>query len=118
MALMCEECKCSTYLNEETGMYSCESGCACCNDPDYESDWDTHLRIMKQIIEYAKLHKLSLLQDSQKLGEQMDATPDMDSDEYKQLEIEEISVTGQMIGVDHILQFIYELDKSPYEGVK
>ena len=118
MALMCEECKCSTYLNEDTGMYSCESGCACCNDPDYESDWDTHLRIMKQVREYAKLHLLSLEQDSTKLIKQMNDIEDMDSDEYKDLEIEDISLNGQMIGVSHLLRYMDELDKASYEGVK
>jgi hypothetical protein len=32
MAIMCEECKCSIYLDDNTGDYGgCESGCPCCN---------------------------------------------------------------------------------------
>ena len=117
MAMMCEECKCSTYLNEDTGMYSCENECPCCNDPEWESDWDQHLRIMNTIREYAKLHILSLEQDSAKLQSEMNLIDDMDSDEYKDLEIEDISLNGQMIGVSHILRYLNDLDKSLYEGV-
>ena len=106
MAMMCEECKCSTYLDEETGMYSCENECPCCNDPDYESDWDQHLRIMKTLREYAKLHILSLEQDSAKLQSEMNLIDDMDSDEYKDLEIEDISLTGQIIATRHLLSVV------------
>ena len=73
---------------------------------------------MKQVQEYAKLHLLSLKQDSTKLTKQMNDIEDMDSDEYKDLEIEDISLNGQMIGVSHLLRYMDELDKSPYEGVK
>ena len=117
MAMMCEECKCSAYWNEELNQYSCENGCACCNDPDYESDFDMHLRIMKTLREYAKLHILSLEQDSQKVIAQMNQIDDMDSDEYKDLEIEDISLNGQMIGASHLLRYISELDSTLYEGV-
>lgn len=116
--MMCEECKCSTYLNEDTGMYSCENECLCCNDPDWESDWDTHLRMWNQLREYAKLHIISLEQDSAHIQKQMNEIEDMDSDEYKDLEIEDISLNGQMIGVSHILRYLDELDKALYEGVK
>ena len=114
MALMCEECKCSTYLNEETGMYSCENECPCCNDPDYESDWDTHLRIMKQVREYVNLHFISLNQDNDVINKELDAIVDMDSDEYKFKEIEDISVSGQIIATSHILKYI---DNVIAEGV-
>lgn len=118
MAMMCEECKCSAYWNEELNQYSCENGCACCNDPDYESDYDAHLRIMKTIREYAKLHILSLEQDSQKVKEEMSKWDfAIGSDEYQTLEIEDISLNGQMIGASYILRYINELDKSLYEGV-
>ena len=42
---------------------------------------------------------------------------DMDSDEYKDLEIEDISLNGQMIGASHLLRYISELDSTLYEGV-
>jgi hypothetical protein len=109
MASMCETCKCSTYYNEELDMFSCENECPCCNDPDYESEWDIHLRLFKQLEEYAKLHIISLEQDSAHIEKQMNEIEDMDSDEYKSLEIEDISLNGQMIGVSHLLRYMKEL---------
>ena len=31
MASMCEDCKCSTYYDEEKDSYHCENECVCCN---------------------------------------------------------------------------------------
>jgi hypothetical protein len=31
MAAMCEECKCSTYYDEDKDTYHCENECVCCN---------------------------------------------------------------------------------------
>jgi len=109
MAMMCEECKCSTYLNEETDMYSCENECPCCNDPDYESDWDTHLRIMNQVREYVKLHFISLNQDNDRIQQELNDIEDMDSDEYKFKEIEDVSISGQIIATCHILKYLDEV---------
>ena len=97
MAMMCEECKCSTYLDEETGMYSCENECPCCNDPEWESDWDAHLRIMNQIREYIKLHKLSLEQDKESLNKEY-----TDSYDY-------VLNEGQIMATSHILDYIEEV---------
>jgi hypothetical protein len=108
MAMMCEECKCSTYYNEETDMYSCENECPCCNDPDWESDWDQHLRIMKQVREYVYLHYVSLNQDNDRIQAELDSM-DIDSDEYKFKEIEDISVSGQIIATSHILKYLDEV---------
>jgi hypothetical protein len=106
MAMMCEECKCSTYLNEDTGMYSCESGCPCCNDPEWESDWDIHLRIIKQVREYIYLHKLSLEQDMDKLF-----TFSGSAGVFNDLTF----VQGEVQACQHILDYIDNID---YEGVK
>jgi hypothetical protein len=102
MAMMCEECKCSTYLNDETGMYSCENECPCCNDPDYESDWDQHLRIMKQVREYVNVHLISLNQDLESYQKEY-----TDSEDYN-------LVLGQIKSTSHILDY---LDNLSYEGV-
>lgn len=110
MASMCEECKCSTYYNDELDMYSCENECPCCNDPNYESDWDVHLRIMKQIKAYIDLTILSLNQDSNKLQEEMDSIQDLNSDEYESLEIEDISLNGQIIGLIKVQNYLKELE--------
>jgi hypothetical protein len=53
--------------------------------------------------EYMKLHLLSLEQDSEKLKSEMILIEDMNSDEYWDLEIEDISLNGQMIATSHIL---------------
>jgi hypothetical protein len=53
--------------------------------------------------EYMKLHLLSLEQDSEKLKSEMNLVEDMNSDEYWDLEIEDISLNGQMIATSHIL---------------
>ena len=59
---------------------------------------------MKELVEYMKLHLISLEQDSEKLEEQMSQFEyNMDSDEYETLEIEDISLNGQIIATRHLL---------------
>jgi hypothetical protein len=53
--------------------------------------------------EYMKLHLLSLEQDSEKLKSEMNLIEDMNSDKYWDLEIEDISLNGQMIATSHLL---------------
>lgn len=62
-----------------------------------------------QLIEYLKLHIVSLNQDLEKTLSEMDSIEDLDSDEYKDLEIMEISLNGQFIATMHILEYIMEL---------
>jgi hypothetical protein len=102
MAMMCEECKCSTYLNEDTGMYSCESGCACCNDPDYVSDAE----MLVNIREYIRLHKISLEQDMDKLFT-FSGSPGIFNDLT--------FVQGEVQACQHILDYI---DKTAYGSVE
>ena len=57
-----------------------------------------------ELIEYMKLHLISLEQDSEKIQSQMNEfVEDFESDEYKELEIEDISTNGQIIASRHIL---------------
>lgn len=58
---------------------------------------------MMKLIAYLKLHLISLEQDSEKTIAQMNLIDDMDSSEYKDLEIYDISLNGQMIASRHIL---------------
>jgi hypothetical protein len=58
--------------------------------------------------EYIKAHLISLEQDSEELQKQMGFYDDYDSDEYKDLEIEDISLNGQMITCYHLLEVINE----------
>lgn len=51
-----------------------------------------------QLIEYIKLHEISLLQDAEMLQNKLDSFEgDLDSDEYRELEIEDIQNTGELI---------------------
>jgi len=58
--------------------------------------------------EYIKLHLISLEQDSEELNSVMVTYEDLDSDEYKDMEIEDVSLTGQMIACQHILGVLDE----------
>ena len=58
--------------------------------------------------EYIKLHIISLEQDQEQLNKDMDTYEDLDSDEYKDMEIEDISLNGQQIALYHILGVIDE----------
>jgi hypothetical protein len=56
--------------------------------------------------EYIKLHLISLEQDSEELEKQMGFYDDYDSDEYKDLELEDISTNGQIIATAHLLSVL------------
>jgi hypothetical protein len=58
--------------------------------------------------EYIKLHLLSLEQDSEELQKEMGFYDDYDSDEYQSLEIEDVSLNGQMIACYHLLRVLDE----------
>ena len=68
-----------------------------------------------KFMEYMKLHLISLEQDSDELQKEMDLIDDLDSDEYKDLEIEDISLNGQMIAVRHILSVATDIMNSSNE---
>jgi hypothetical protein len=68
-----------------------------------------------QFIEYMKLHLISLEQDSDELNAKMVTYEDLDSDEYRDMEIQDISLTGQMIGVRHILSVATDIMNSSNE---
>ena len=57
---------------------------------------------MNQLIEYMKLHQISLQQDLEKLSEQMDAI-DIGSKDYTYLDIEYNWVSGQLTATHHLL---------------
>ena len=56
--------------------------------------------------EYIKLHLISLEQDSEELEKQMGFYDDYDSDDYKDLELEDISTNGQIIATAHLLSVL------------
>jgi cytoplasmic iron level regulating protein YaaA (DUF328/UPF0246 family) len=56
-----------------------------------------------QLVEYMKLHLISLEQDSEDLEKRMDAYSNYEDDAYRELEIEDISTNGQIIATRHLL---------------
>lgn len=59
---------------------------------------------MNQIIEYMKIHLISLHQDAEKLQDLMDNfNGDYDSDSYKDMEIEDMVNTGEIRATNHLL---------------
>jgi hypothetical protein len=59
---------------------------------------------MNSFIEYIKIHEISLLQDAEKYQTLMDEFQgDYDSDEYRDLEIEDIVNTGELKATQHLL---------------
>lgn len=58
---------------------------------------------LTSLVEYMKLHLLSLEQDSEKHQAYMDTITEYDSDEWESAEIEDISLNGQWIATNHLL---------------
>lgn len=59
---------------------------------------------MQSIIEYMKIHLISLRQDAEMLQQKMDSfSGDLDSFEYQTLEMEDIINTGELKATDHLL---------------
>ena len=57
-----------------------------------------------KFLEYLKIHLISLEQDSERVQEEMSHFEyNMDSSEYETLEIEDISLNGQIIATRHLL---------------
>ena len=61
---------------------------------------------LKTFEEYVRLHLLSLEQDSEELQAKMDTYTDYDNDEYRSLEIEDISTNGQILACYHFLSVL------------
>lgn len=59
---------------------------------------------MNQMIEYMKIHLISLHQDADELQDKLDNfVGDLDSDAYRELEIADIVNTGEIIATQHLL---------------
>lgn len=64
---------------------------------------------LEQLVEYIRITIISLEQDVEGIGEEM-ADLDPNSKDYKDLEIEELYINGQIVGMEHILQVITKED--------
>ena len=62
-----------------------------------------------------KLHLISLEQDSEQVNADMDSIDDLDSDAYRTLEIEDISINGQIIATAHLLSVATDIMNSSME---
>ena len=62
-----------------------------------------------KLIEYTKLHLISLEQDAAHLQKQLDDTVEFDTDEYRDLEVEDVSNNGQIIATRHLLEIMEEM---------
>jgi hypothetical protein len=58
--------------------------------------------------EYINLHLISLEQDSERLEELMNNYSNYEDDEYRMLEIEDISTNGQIIATAHLMGVLNE----------
>lgn len=58
---------------------------------------------IEQLIEYIKIHLISLSQDQDELNKTM-SNLDENSKEYKELDFEYNWLSGQMVGIHHILE--------------
>jgi len=71
-----------------------------------------------QFLEYMKLHLISLEQDSERIQEEMSQFEyNMDSKDYQSLEIEDISLNGQIIATRHLLSVATDIMNSTSERV-
>jgi hypothetical protein len=59
---------------------------------------------MHPLIEYIKIHEISLLQDAEKLNNIFNTYEgDFDTDEYREYEVADIINTGELIATRHLL---------------
>ena len=67
-------------------------------------------------LEYMKIHLISLEQDSERVQEEMSQFEyNMDSKDYQSLEIEDISLNGQIIATRHLLSVATDIMNSSNE---
>ena len=68
---------------------------------------------MNQLIEYMKIHEISLLQDAEKLNNIFNTYEgDFDTDEYREYEVADIINTGELIATRHLLSVAEGMLKS------
>ena len=70
--------------------------CGDCTSEAYESR-------STKLIEYMKLHLISLEQDSEGIQKELDDMEDMECDDYRQLEISDIYTNGQLTATRHLM---------------
>jgi hypothetical protein len=73
--------------------------------------------MLNNLIEYIKIHEISLLQDAEKLQALMDEFEgDYDSYEYRELETEDVINTGELIATRHLLSVATDILNNDHQG--
>lgn len=99
----CVDCGCSQPYSPDDVV------CGGCTSEAYEK------RSM-QLINYMKLHLISLRQDSEELATKMDNIDiDMNSYEYRAMEISDIGLNGKMFATAHLLSVASDILGIPTE---
>ena len=62
-----------------------------------------------EVINYLKLHLVSLEQDSEEIQKELDRTEDLDSDEWETANIEDIRLNGQISATRHLLSVVADI---------
>jgi tRNA A58 N-methylase Trm61 len=58
-----------------------------------------------------ELHVISLEQDAENIRKAMDELEDLESEEYNNLEVEDIYTNGQIVATRHILKMAREMEE-------
>ena len=67
--------------------------------------------VSRGIIDYMELHVISLEQDAERIRKEMDELEDLESEEYNNLEVEDIYINGQIVATHHILKMAREMEE-------
>lgn len=95
----CQSCGCSiTYGQEECG--------DCANDGHYQDKI--------KLINYMKLHLISLMQDTDKLENEMELI-DINSKDWADMDMEMLSLNGQIIATRHLMSVAHDTLAVPTE---
>ena len=97
-------------MRDQSWCSSCGAGMLYTEDENatcYRCDQEEYNKLetrSSKFMEYMKIHLISLEQDAEMLQDKMDSfTDDLDSDEYRDLEMEDVINTGEMKATQHLL---------------
>ena len=97
-------------IRDQSWCSSCGAGMLYTEDENatcYRCDQEEYNKLetrSSKFMEYMKIHLISLEQDAEMLQDKMDSfTDDLDSDEYRDLEMEDVINTGEMKATQHLL---------------
>ena len=97
-------------MRDQSWCSSCGAGMLYTEDENatcYKCDQEEYNKLetrSSKFMEYMKIHLISLEQDAEMLQDKMDSfTDDLDSDEYRDLEMEDVINTGEMKATQHLL---------------